>query len=85
MRPIDRLLQMKGLTMRGFFKFVAFSAIAAFCLLLAVVASDQGPWYFAWLLGTMMIILLSVAGGVMFETQFAEKKELANRQKENKA
>ncbi|WP_417809805.1 hypothetical protein [Thioclava sp.] len=71
--------------MIGFVKFVAFSAIGSFCLLLAVVASDQGPWYFAWLLGTMMIILLSVAGGVMFETQFAEKKEQSNREKEDKA
>lgn len=71
--------------MKGIVKFVTFSAIAALCLLLAVVASGEGPWYFAWMLGTMMIILLAVAGGVMFETQFAEKREQTNREKGGRA
>lgn len=66
--------------MKGFIKFIVFAAIAMLCLLLAVVASGDGPWYFAWMLGTMMIILLSVSGGVMFETQFAEDKERTNRE-----
>ncbi len=70
--------------MTGIVKFVTFTAIAALCLLLAVVASDSGPWYFAWMLGTMMIILLAVAGGVMFETQFADERERANREKEGR-
>ena len=64
--------------MIGFWKFVALTAIAFLCLLIAIVASDSGPWYFAWMLGTMMIILIAVAGGVMFETQFAEKLEAMN-------
>jgi cyd operon protein YbgT len=47
------------------------AAIIIFALLLAVVAGDYGPWYFAWLVGTTMIILIAVAGAVMFETQNA--------------
>ncbi|MDE8350097.1 MAG: hypothetical protein POG74_11575 [Acidocella sp.] len=52
-------------------KFGALAAVIVFALLLAVVAGDYGPWYFAWLVGTTMIILISVAGAVMFETQLA--------------
>jgi hypothetical protein len=55
--------------MKIFVTFVALAAIVAFALLLAVVAGDYGPWYFAWLVGTTMIILISVAGAVLFETQ----------------
>ncbi|HQT38125.1 MAG TPA: hypothetical protein PK231_01785 [Acidocella sp.] len=50
-------------------KFGALAAVIVFALFLAVVAGDYGPWYFAWLVGTTMIILISVAGAVMFETQ----------------
>jgi cyd operon protein YbgT len=50
-------------------KFLALAAILAFCILLAVVTGDYAPWYFAWLVGTMMIILIAVAGAVLFETQ----------------
>lgn len=57
--------------MGSFVKFGALAAIIIFALLLAVVAGDYGPWYFAWLVGTTMIILIAVAGAVMFETQNA--------------
>jgi cyd operon protein YbgT len=50
-------------------KFLVLAAILAFCILLAVVTGDYAPWYFAWLVGTMMIILIAVAGAVLFETQ----------------
>ena len=66
----------------GFVRFLAFTGIAVACLLTAVVASGDGPWYFAWMLGTMMIVMLAAAGGVLFETQFAEKLEHENRKQE---
>ena len=56
-------------------KFGALAAVIGFALLLAVVAGDYGPWYFAWLVGTTMIILIAVAGAVMFETQLATNPE----------
>lgn len=52
-------------------KFLALALILAFCIMLAVVTGDYAPWYFAWLVGTMMIILIAVAGAVLFETQEA--------------
>lgn len=53
------------------FKFVGLAAAMALALFLAVIAGDYGPWYFAWLVGTTMIVLISAASAVMFDTQDA--------------
>lgn len=53
-----RLLQIAGL-----------AAALGLSLLFAVVAGDYAPWYFAWLVGTVMIVLIAAAGAVLFETQ----------------
>jgi predicted outer membrane lipoprotein len=55
--------------MRSFIKFVALGAVLALALFIAVVAGDDGPWYFAWLVGTTMIVLIAAAGAVLLETQ----------------
>lgn len=60
--------------MKSFIKFAALAAVIMFALLLAVVAGDDGPWYFAWLVGTTMIILIAVAGAVLFETQLTSQQ-----------
>lgn len=57
--------------MKSFIKFIALAAILALALFIAVVAGDDGPWYFAWLVGTTMIILIAAAGAVLLETQIA--------------
>lgn len=57
--------------MKSFIKFIALAAILALALFIAVVAGDDGPWYFAWLVGTTMIILIAAAGAVLLETQTA--------------
>jgi cyd operon protein YbgT len=38
-----------------------------------VVIGNYGAWYFSWLIGTAMIVLFAVAGGVLYDTQ--EKEE----------
>ena len=38
------------------------------------VLGDNGPWYFAWLVGTVMIVLISAAGAVMLDTQEEEQR-----------
>ena len=50
-------------------RLFALAMVLAFALVLAVVAGDYAPWYFAWLVGTTMIVLISAAGAVLFETQ----------------
>ncbi len=55
--------------MGKFFTFVGLAVALALALLLAVVAGDYGPWYFAWMVGTVMIVLIAGAGAVLFDAQ----------------
>ncbi|SIR48010.1 MULTISPECIES: hypothetical protein [Acidiphilium] len=57
--------------MKDLVKFGALAIVLLTALLLAVVAGDYGPWYFAWLVGTTMIVLIAVSSAVLFETQEA--------------
>ena len=57
--------------MGNFFRFVGLGAVLMLALFIAVIAGDDGPWYFAWLVGTVMIVLIAAAGSVMLDTQHA--------------
>lgn len=61
----------------GVLKFAVYLAVALVILLLSIVLGDKAPWYFAWLLGTVMIILIAVSGAVLMEGQEEEKKREA--------
>ncbi len=61
--------------MKNLFTFVGMALIMALSLFLAVITGDYGPWYFAWLVGTTMIVLIAVAGAVMYEKQDAESQD----------
>ena len=66
-------------------KIFALALILALALFLAVVAGDYAPWYFAWLVGTTMIVLISVSGAILLETQDSEiHKENTHQDKEYK-
>jgi predicted outer membrane lipoprotein len=49
--------------------FALLMLLALLVIFLAILLGDHGPWYFAWLLGTATIVLVSAAGGAMFDTQ----------------
>jgi len=34
-----------------------------------VILGDYGAWYFAWLVGTVMIVLVAAAGGALLDVQ----------------
>ncbi|MBU6418836.1 MAG: hypothetical protein KGQ79_03815 [Proteobacteria bacterium] len=51
------------------FTFIGLGLVLALALLLAVVAGDYGPWYFAWMVGTVMIVLIAGCGAVLFDSQ----------------
>ncbi len=51
-----------------------FIIIALVLIFLGIILGDYGPWYFAWLLGTVMIVLISAAGGALMDTQLEEKR-----------
>jgi hypothetical protein len=55
--------------MGKFFKLFGLALVLALAIALAVVAGDYGPWYFAWLVGTVMIVLIAAAGAILFDTQ----------------
>lgn len=55
--------------MRTFLYFVLFMVIALGVIFLAAVLGARGAWYFAWLVGTAMIVLVSAAGGALLDAQ----------------
>jgi predicted outer membrane lipoprotein len=50
-------------------RFVIYMLIGVIVIFLAAILGDNGPWYFAWLVGTVMIVLISVSGAVLLDTQ----------------
>jgi peptidoglycan/LPS O-acetylase OafA/YrhL len=61
-------------------KILALAVVLIFSLLLAVITGDYAPWYFAWLVGTTMIVLIAVAGAVLFQTQDAARAQRGDLQ-----
>ena len=55
-------------------RFIIYSIIALVTLFVVIVLGDYGPWYFAWIVGTVMIVLISAAGGAMLDTQIEHEK-----------
>jgi predicted outer membrane lipoprotein len=55
--------------MKTFLLFLIFMIIAVLVIVMAVILGDAGAWYFAWLVGTAMIVLIAAAGGVMLDAQ----------------
>ena len=55
--------------MCSLFKFIGLALAVALALFVAVIAGDYGPWYFAWIVGTMMVVLIAGAGAILFDAQ----------------
>ena len=53
--------------MRSFLYFILFLVVAILVTVLAAILGNEGAWYFAWLIGTVMIVLVSAAGGAMLD------------------
>jgi predicted outer membrane lipoprotein len=60
-------------------RFLVYMFIGVVVIFLAAVLGDNGPWYFAWLVGTVMIVLISVSGAVLLDTQEDEQTRAARR------
>lgn len=61
--------------MTRFLQLIGLAVVMALSLLFAVVAGDYAPWYFAWIVGTVMIVLIAACGAVLFETQEASRAD----------
>jgi len=55
--------------MKGIWRFLFWLIVSLIALFLAILLGDRGSWYFAWVMGTVMIILISVAGTVLLDAQ----------------
>jgi len=49
--------------------FLLFFVLALIVIFLAIVLGDSAPWYFAWLIGTGLLILTAAAAGLLYDTQ----------------
>lgn len=49
--------------------FLLFFVLAMILIVLAIILGDAAPWYFAWIIGSGLLILTSAAAGFMFDTQ----------------
>lgn len=63
--------------MKTFLYFLLFMGLSFVVILLAAMLGDLGAWYFAWLVGTAMIVLISAAGAALLDTQ--EEHEAGER------
>ena len=59
--------------MKTFIQFLIYLLIAMVVIVLGVILGDAASWYFAWLVGTVMIVLISAAGGAFLDAQEEEK------------
>ncbi|WP_426661498.1 hypothetical protein [Rhodanobacter aciditrophus] len=55
--------------MKTFLQFLLFMAMAVLVILMATILGSLGAWYFAWLVGTAMIVLIAAAGGALLDLQ----------------
>lgn len=54
--------------MKTFLQFLIYMLLAAVAIVLGVILGDYGSWYFAWFVGTGMIVLVAAAGGAWMDT-----------------
>jgi uncharacterized membrane protein len=55
--------------MKIFLQFLMLMVIGGLAILLAIILGDRGAWYLAWILGTVVIVLVAAAAGLMLDTQ----------------
>ena len=63
------------ITMKVLLLFIFWFAAGLISLFLAILLGERGSWYFAWVLGTAMIVLLSVAGTMFLDVQEARERD----------
>ncbi|MBZ9559171.1 MULTISPECIES: hypothetical protein [unclassified Modicisalibacter] len=52
--------------------FLFWLLIAAVAIALTIVLGERGAWYFAWVLGTVMIVLIAAAGTAIIDARYEE-------------
>lgn len=55
--------------------FLLFFGLALLLIVLVIILGDSAPWYFAWIIGTGLLILTSAASGFLYDTQSEDPHE----------
>lgn len=56
-------------------RILVYTLLALLLIFLTIILGEFGPWYFAWIIGTVMLVLISAAGGAMLDTQLEQEKK----------
>lgn len=57
--------------MRTFWNFAILVVLAGLAILLGIALGERGAWYFAWLLGTVVAVMVAAGAGIMLDAQDA--------------
>lgn len=64
--------------MKTLLYFLLFLLIAIVAIVIGVIIGDYASWYFAWIVGTAMIVLVSAASGALFDAQEEDRRNGAH-------
>lgn len=56
-------------------RYIGWFLLAILALAGAAILSYWAPWYFAWVIGTAMIVLISAFSGYLYDRQATEHGE----------
>ena len=63
------------MTLTELLRYVGWFLLAILALAGAAILSYWAPWYFAWVVGTAMIVLIAASAGYLYERQAEEHGE----------
>ncbi|MGA0587762.1 hypothetical protein ACO2Q2_11620 [Dyella sp. KRB-257] len=61
--------------MKTFLQFLIYMLLAVVAIVMGVILGDYGSWYFAWFVGTAMIVLVAAAGGAWMDAHDETSEE----------
>ncbi len=65
--------------LRAFAQFAALFTLSALLIALGVLLGEHGPWYFAWIVGSAMLVLVSAAAAAWFDVQQRGRRRASAR------
>lgn len=74
---IDELENMRNVVL-----FPVLLLLSVAVIILAVLLGDYGPRYFAWLIGTVMMVLVAAAGSALLDVAPADNRRLEESEPE---
>ncbi|WP_136066324.1 hypothetical protein [Modicisalibacter radicis] len=61
--------------MKQILLFIFWLCVAMVAIALTIVLGERGAWYFAWVVGTVMIVLIAAAGTAIIDARYEEEHD----------